>query len=296
MASPTGSRTAQPARPGSTTAADGARLGWRSVGTGRPLLVVHGSMQAGLSQVDLAELLVPGRTVHLLDRRGRGLSGAYPAAGVEPAAEVADVIAVARATGSREVLGISTGAILTLRAALAAPEIERIALFEPPIGVDGSIDLAPLDRFDHEYAAGNLADAMVTAMLLAEMGPTVLRRAPRWLLRAGTRRMLRRDDARPPTDGMPPLRELATALPADLAVVRDNADRTADFAAVPAAALLLAGSRTRPYLRAAVDALGSVLPRSRTVLLPGADHGATQNRRWRGRPELVAPALTEFFG
>ena len=287
--------TVQPPRRGASTMPDGARIGWWSLGQGPGLLVVHGSMQAGLSQRDLADLLAPGRTVHLLDRRGRGLSGPYPEAGVDPVVEVQDVIAVARVTGSSDVLGISSGAILTLRAALAAPDIDRIALFEPPIGVDGSIRPAALDRFDREYAAGELADAMVTAMQLAEMGPALLRVAPRWLLRAGTRQMLRRDDARTPPDGLPRLRELATALPADLAVVRENIDRAADFADVAAGTLLLAGTRTRPYLRAAVDALGGVVPGARTVLLPGADHGVTQNRQWRGRPELLVPALVEFF-
>jgi hypothetical protein len=38
-----------------------------------------------------------------------------------------------------------------------------------------------------------------------------------------------------------------------------------------------------------------VLPGARTVLLPGTDHAVTQNRQWRGRPELVTPALREFF-
>lgn len=295
MASRTEPRAAQTLRPGMTTAPDGARIGWWSVGDGPGLLVVHGSMQAGPSQRDLAALLVPGRTVHLLDRRGRGLSGPYPTGGVEPGAEVADVIAVARATGSTDVLGISSGAILTLRAALATSAIERIALFEPPVGVGGSIDVAALDRFDREYAAGELADAMLTAMRVAEMGPAFLRLVPRRLLRAATRRMLRRDDAQPPTEGVPHLRELATALPADLAIVRENDERAGDFADIAAQTRLLAGTRTRPYLRAAVDALGAEIPGARTVLLPGTDHGVTQNRQWRGRPELVAPSLAEFF-
>jgi pimeloyl-ACP methyl ester carboxylesterase len=265
------------------------------VGDGPGLLVVHGSMQAGLSQHDLADLLAPGRTVHLLDRRGRGLSGPYPAGGVDPATEVADVVTVARTTGTTDVLGISSGAILTLRAALATSDIERIALFEPPIGVDGSIRPDLLDRFDREYASGALPDAMVTAMRAAEMGPAVLRFVPRRMLRAGTRRMLRRDDARAPMEGQPSLRELATALPADLAIVRQSDGRVGDFADIAAGAVVLAGTRTRPYLRVAADALGRVLPNARTVPLPGTDHGVTQNRQWRGRPELVAPTLVKFF-
>ncbi|HOZ58799.1 MAG TPA: alpha/beta fold hydrolase, partial [Nakamurella multipartita] len=126
-------------RPGAGRSPDGTRLGWWSVGSGPGLLVVHGAMQSGLSQLDLARELAGTRTVHLLDRRGRGRSGPWPDGGFDVSAEVADVIAAARATGSADVLGISSGAILALRAALTDPGIERVAAFEPPIAVAGSI-------------------------------------------------------------------------------------------------------------------------------------------------------------
>lgn len=282
MTSRTQSRAAAAPRPGGTIAPDGAQLGWWSLGDGPGLLVVHGSMQSGRSQLDLGRLLAHGRTVHLLDRRGRGLSGpARP----DSSAEVGDVLAAARATGSTDVLGISSGAILTMRAALASPEIERIAVFEPPIVVRGSIRLDGLDRFDREFAEGRLADGMVTAMLVAQMGPGILRFVPRPLLRLGAGRMLRGESV-----------ELARALPADLAIVRENAERAGDFASVTAETLLLAGTRTRPYLRTAVDELARAMPGARSVRLPGTDHGVTQNREWRGRPELVAPVVDEFFG
>lgn len=283
-------------RPGAAVSADGTEIGWWSVGAGPGLLVVHGAMQSGLSQLDLAGLLADGRTVHLLDRRGRGRSAPYPAGGFDPSAEVADVVAVARATGSADVLGISSGAILTLRAGLVEPDLARLAVFEPPIAVGGSIRIDQLARFDREYAEGRLVDAMVTAMRAAEMGPGFLRFVPRRLLRAGTRWMLRRDDTRTLADGVPHVRQLATALPADLRIVKENAERAGDFADVRASTLLLAGTATRPYLRTAVDALAAVMPNVRSVPLPGTDHGATQNRDRYGKPEFVAPVLAESFG
>ena len=283
-------------RPGAGQFADGTRLGWWSVGSGPGLLVVHGAMQSGLSQLDLARELAGTRTVHLLDRRGRGRSGPWPAGGFDVSAEVADVIAAARATGSADVLGISSGAILALRAALTDPGIERVAAFEPPIAVAGSIRMDQIERFGREYAEGRLVEAMVTAMRAAEMGPAFLRFVPRGLLCAGTGRMLRRDDATTPALGVPHLRELARALPADLRIVADNADRAGDFAGLRARTALLAGSATRPYLRTAVHALAAVIPGARSVVLPGTNHAATQNRDQYGRPERVAPAIAEFFG
>jgi hypothetical protein len=128
------------------------------------------------------------------------------------------------------------------------------------------------------------------------MGPAFLRFVPRRLLRAVTGRMLRRDDASTPALGVPHLRELALALPADLRIVADNADRAGDFAGLRARTALLAGSATRPYLRTAVHALAAVIPGARSVVLPGTNHAATQNRDQYGRPERVAPAIAEFFG
>ena len=169
-------------------------------------------------------------------------------------------------------------------------------MFEPPIAVGGSIRIDQLARFDREYAEGRLVDAMVTAMRAAEMGPGFLRFVPRRLLRAGTRWMLRRDDTRTLADGVPHVRQLATALPADLRIVKENAERAGDFADVRASTLLLAGTATRPYLRTAVDALAAVMPIVGSVPLPGTDHGATQNRDRYGKPEFVAPVLAESFG
>ncbi len=173
-----------------------------------------------------------------------------------------------RATGARDVFGVSTGAILALRAALSLPDVRRVVAFEPPIGVGASVSTDLVDRFDREYAAGDLVGAMVTAMLAAEMGPPIMLHLPRRLLRAVTRRMLARDDARDLPAGTPHVRQLAQALPGDMRIVRENAGRVHDFGPLRADVLLLAGSRTRPYLRAAVDALGAALPDARLAILP----------------------------
>jgi hypothetical protein len=88
---------------------------------------------------------------------------------------------------------------------------------------------------------------------------------------------------------------MAAGLGTDLAVVRDNADRYGDFADITAQTLLIDGTATRPYLRAAVAALAAALPSARHVELPGQWHAVTSNAAEHGRPHLVAPLLAEFF-
>lgn len=295
MTRPTSPSDTATLRPGRTTAADGTPLGWLSLGTGPGLVIVHGAMQSALSQLDLARLLAPHHEVHLVDRRGRGMSGPYPPSADYLRTEVEDLTTVLAATGARDVLGISSGALIALRAAASTPALRRVAAFEPPLLLDdpARLDLAAQTR--RELDAGDLPNALVTAMRAAEMGPSPLLRLPRPVLRFLARRMLA---ARPRTPGPvtePAVRDLAYALRADFAVVADNADRLAVFRGIQTPVLLVDGTRTRPYLRAAVDALAGTIPNGRRVSLPGTDHGVTQNRKQWGRPDRVAPTLLDFF-
>lgn len=263
---------------------DGALLAWHSIGDGPDLVIAHGAMQDGFSQRDLATALAGDLRVHLLDRRGRGSSGARDAVATT-AREVADLRAVLDATQARLVLGISSGAIIAARAALAGARLDRLALFEPPLSVDGSMRLERLPEFDRAVADGRLATTAALGMKVAEMGPPWMFGLPVPVLALVSRGMLRD----------PRMRALAQALPDDVAVVRENADRLEDFADLDVPTLLIDGTATRPYLRRATAALAVIIPGARHVELVGQWHSATQNASEYGHPELVAPVLREFF-
>lgn len=274
------------------TSADGTRLGFHSVGSGPGLVIVHGAMQSGVSQLELAGLLSPAHTVHLVDRRGRGASEGPPSTNTQQ--EVDDVRAVLAATGARDLFGVSSGAIISARTALTGA-VDRVCLFEPPLSVNGSVRLDLVPNFVAALDADNLPRAMALSMKLAEMGPAWMFGLPTSVLAAVSARMLARDDARSLPEGAVHVRELVHALGADFAVVVENADTTTDFADITVPAVVIDGTKTRPYLRTAVSALAAAIPRAQHLELPGQSHGVTQNRAQWGRPELVAPALLEFF-
>jgi pimeloyl-ACP methyl ester carboxylesterase len=282
-------------RRGHAVAPDGAALGWHSVGAGPGLVVVHGAMQSAHSQLDLARLLARRHEVHLVDRRGRGMSGPYPRPAEHLRTETEDLATIMAATGARDVLGISSGALIALRAALSTPAIRRVAAFEPPLVLNdpGRLDL--MARTRDELTSGDLPNAMVTAMRVAELGPSPLLRLPRPVLRFIARRMLSAKPRGAAEITEPAVRDLAYALDADFAIVAECADRLDVFGHIEASVLLVDGSRTRPYLRAAVDALTPAIPAARRVTVAGADHGVTQNRKQWGRPDRIAPALLRFF-
>ena len=67
------------------------------------------------------------------------------------------------------------------------------------------------------------------------------------------------------------------------------------FARRGADVLLLGGSKSPAYLKAALDALERVLPHARRVEFPGLGHEASGNSDRRGQPERVAQELRRFF-
>ncbi len=79
--------------------------------------------------------------------------------------------AVVAATAATAVLGISSGGILAAKVGPRHPEL-AVALFEPALVADGSLDLdAFLRRFDPEVARGDVPASMVTALLGTQTGP-----------------------------------------------------------------------------------------------------------------------------
>jgi pimeloyl-ACP methyl ester carboxylesterase len=278
---------------GSVTATDGTTIGYRRFGRGPGLIVLHGTFSSGHNHRQLALSLADAFTVIVPDRRGRGLSGPYPRE--DPiGTEVDDLRAVLAATGARSVFGVSSGAIIALEAALEPGSIDRVAAFEPPIFHDRATPAAVLARFDREIASGKTAAALITAMKGAKLGPPVFNALPRWLTERLTARMMRAEDRTGSGDYVP-VRELAPILHQDLAIAVNVSGAVERFAAVPVDVLLLGGSRSPAYLKAALDSLATVIPSARRAELHGLDHAASWNADRGGNPAPVAEAMRRFF-
>ena len=114
------------------TSNDGVRIGLYASGSGRPLLLVHGT---GATSTRWASVL-PGLSQHFrvyaMDRRGRGESGDNIRYHVRREAE--DIAAVLQRIGEPTVvLGHSYGALCALEASLLVPP-DKLILYEPPLG------------------------------------------------------------------------------------------------------------------------------------------------------------------
>jgi pimeloyl-ACP methyl ester carboxylesterase len=277
----------------SITSADGTRIGYRSLGHGPGVVLVHGTMSSGENHIQLAEALADAFTVIVPDRRGRGLSGPYR--GVEGIqSEVDDLDAVLAETDAHYAFGVSSGAIILLQAALSLPAIRKVAIFEPPLFDDDAAPTAILARFDAEIARGRVAEALVTAMKGARMGPPIFGLLPRWLLVRLTSRFMASQDAHA-SGSYVPMRALAPTMHYDFRLVAELSGKLESLRAIETETLLLGGSKSPAYLKAALDRLETVLPEARRVELQGVGHAASWNSDIGGKPEPVAEELRRFF-
>jgi len=250
---------------------------------------VHGSGQSSQNFMKLASVLSDGFTVLVPDRRGRGQSGPF-GEGYGLQTECDDLRAILAQTGARFVFGLSSGAVICLRAALTVPEVAMAALYEPPLPVGGWSPAFWVDRYDDEVAHGDLASAFVTAMKGTQSVP---RFVPRSALIPLVRLALARADvSKVGADEVHPL-TLITTLHYDAQLVREMEGGLEDYRRVSIPVLLLGGSRSPAYLRRSMDALAGLLPQCIRVQLHGVGHTAADNS---GKPELVAQELRAFFG
>ena len=278
---------------GQVTSKDGTRIRYRQLGRGPGILVLHGVMESSQSHQQLAEALADSFTVYLPDRRGRGLSGAYgPAHCLQR--EVEDVDALLAHTGAHYVFGVSLGAIVALQAARHLSAVHRVAIYEPPLFVDRPLPTALLARYEAEMGQGHTAAALVAAMQAAQLGPPFLNALPHWLLETMTRAMLNRQD-RQAGAGEVTMRMLAPTLHQEFQVVAEVNPNIGHFAGIPVPVRLLGGSQSPAYLQAALGKLASVLPHATRHTFPGLGHGGSGNADQRGKPDLVAQDLRQFF-
>jgi pimeloyl-ACP methyl ester carboxylesterase len=275
---------------GSFLSKDGTRIGYRRMGRGPGLVLLHGSLQSGRSFTRLGAALCDAFTIYIPDRRGRGLSGPL-GDNHDMRTEVEDLVGLLDITGSQNVFALSSGAIVGLQCALTSPAIQKLALYEPPLEIGGRP--SPLDwvpRYEKELAAGNLAAAMVA--IVKGTGDRELVTHLPWFILVPMFKLAMRSQQHMSEDDGPSLQALIPIVHFDTRLVAEMAGRLESFRAVRAETLLLGGSKSAVYLTATLDALSTVLPGCNRVEFAGLGHIAADNG---GQPSRVADMLRRFF-
>ena len=274
---------------GAVVSEDGTAIGYRQLGVGPGLVLLHGGMQAAQNLMRLAEALSDAFTLYLPDRRGRGLSGP-PGDGYDLEKECLDVQAVLAKTGAENIFGLSSGALISLQVALKVSSLRKVAAYEPPLSIDHSSPLAWVRRYDREIAEGRPASALVTVLKGLQASPAFVA-LPRYALVPVIKLALMADEKNV-KNGDVALRALVPTMHFDAQLVLETEGALGDFKRIGADVLLLGGSKSRRFLRLALDALEGVIPSARRVEFEGLDHLGPDNS---GKPGVVASELRRFF-
>jgi pimeloyl-ACP methyl ester carboxylesterase len=254
--------------------ADGTSIVVEHYGEGPALAVVPGALSDLTSWMACAPLLAHGRSVLVIDRRGRGGSG--DAASYEPELEIEDVLAVlAAAGGPADLLGHSSGAILALQAAERTPrELRRLVLYEPPVFLEED-DRIPTDlpeRLDALLASGDEDVALETFLREGPRSPDAeirgSRRHPVWS------RML----------------TMARTAPYDARIQLGFDLDLRRLATMGTPTLMLIGTQSPSRMRNGSEAIAKALPAARIEELPGQGHIAHVLA-----PGLLADAVDRFL-
>jgi pimeloyl-ACP methyl ester carboxylesterase len=253
---------------------DGTHIAYDQSGTGPPLILVDGafcSRKFG-PMPKLAPLLSPYFSVMTYDRRGRGDSSDTLPYAVDR--EVEDLEALITAAGGPAfVFGMSSGAVLSLRAVAAGLTIKKLAIYEPPFIVDrNNGHQPPSDHAEHIsklIASDRRSDAvkyyLVKVMGMPAMFFYVMRLLPMW----------------------PKMKTIANSLPYDSAIMKDFGFPAEMISAITTPALVSGGEKSPIMLRNAVNAVAKALPNSQCQMLAGQTHNVSV--------KVLAPVLTKFF-
>ncbi|GGP34234.1 alpha/beta fold hydrolase [Saccharothrix coeruleofusca] len=258
------------------TSADGTRIACGATGSGPAVIIVDGALcSRGFGpSAKLAEALAPHFTVHTYDRRGRGESGDTRPYAVER--EVEDLAALVELAGGRaHLVGVSSGAVLALEAAHRGVPVDKLALYEAPLVVDGT----------HEPMDPELP-ARMAALIAADRRGEAVKTFMRWV---GTPALV---TAVLPI--MPPWKKLTAAAPTlshDIALVSEfqhgEPIPAGRWDGVKAPVLVLAGGKSPEYMRNSQAQLAEVLPDAELRVLPGQTHMVKAN--------VLGPVLVDFL-
>jgi pimeloyl-ACP methyl ester carboxylesterase len=272
----------------SVTSSDGTTIGYRQIGSGPGLLLLHGGIQASQHYMRLAVALADAFTIYVPDRRGRGMSGPYGEQ-YSITKECEDVEALLTKTGAHFVFGHSAGGLIALQSALVLPSLRKVALYEPPLSVHGSVPTSWVKRYERELGQGKLAPAMITAIkgLKINRAFTIM---PRWLLLLLITLLERREKKTLKPDDVS-MEAIAPTGRFDMQLVKEMDAALENFAGMSAEVLLLGGEKSPAFLRDSLSALSQTLPHVKRIQYPGLDHSGPNVTA----PERVSKDLRAFF-
>jgi len=261
---------------------DGAKISYRSRGSGPSVLVIPGALSMAADYAAFAGALAEHFTVHIIERRGRGLSSPQ-GDDYSILKEREDVLALQQETGASLLVGHSFGGLVTLEVARNNPLFTKVAVYEPGVSIDGSIPMHWMPGYEKKLAEKNYLDAFVEFSLA--VGPERARNTSPWLMKLLLPLFLNSHERKLMLGLLPEnLREHQEVARLDSSYE--------NYREIPADVLLMYGGKSNvTWVDMSMERLAAVLPRSETKEFPKLDHFGIDKRA----PREVAKAVSVYF-
>ena len=251
---------------------DGTPIAYETVGSGPPLVMVHGSTGSRARWGSIVQPLAENFTIVLLDRRGRGDSGDGSDYAIER--EFEDVAAVVDALdGPVNLLGHSFGAICALEAALLTDSLRKLVLYEPPLAAPHTpAAVEEQARLDTMLEAGD-REGVLTAFLQHSVGvpPEAIeqmRQSRTWMERIA----------------------IAHTIPRERQAVMEYSLDPSRFRALATPTLLMLGGDSPPVFVESTRLVQAALPACTLIVMTGQQHAAMDTA-----PDLFVREVKSFL-
>ena len=251
---------------------DGTPISYEKIGSGPAIILVDGAFcnKTFGPMPKLVPLLSPNFTVYLYDRRARGESGDTKPYTVEK--EIEDIEELVKiAGGTASLFGISSGAILSIRAVAKGLNITKLAIFEPPYvgNKNGKRPANAREELMKMIAENRKSDA-VKFYLTKVMGAPgifafILRLTPNWAK----------------------MRANANSLPYDASVCGDFEMPKKQISAISIPTIVIDSIKSPESLRKAAEMVATAIPTAERRSLRGSLHDVPA--------KVLVPVLTEFL-
>ena len=269
-------------RSGFVVSRDGSKINFLSMGSGPSVIVIPGALATASGYADFGRALAKHFSVHIIERRGRGLS-APQGEHYHMQVECDDVLALQQKIGAALLVGHSFGGLVALEAARHNPALQKIAVYEPGVSIGHSIAMDWIPAYEANLAANRPLDAFITYSL--STGPDRARRTPTLAHEAAAALLLER---KRPTDHAQPSSAKSTRH-REIARLDSCYQR---YREISADVLLMRGGRTGiAWVLLAMERLTATLQRSEMKEFSALDHFGIDKKA----PQEVADAIGAFL-
>ncbi|MBO0958461.1 alpha/beta hydrolase [Neobacillus sp. MM2021_6] len=246
---------------------DRTTIGYRYLGKGPGILIIHGALCDSKDYIRLAKHLSQNFSVYIMDRRGRGLSGVQ-GENYGMVKEIEDIQAVRAATGANMIIGHSYGGLVALEAARQDDTIEKLALYEPGVFIEQQ-HWQWLTNYEMAMKQNEYREAF--AHFVRGIGHTPqLTNLPKWYVKFILKMMIRGQY----------WDKIVSMLPENLNEHREVQRLSGTYnhyRSIKAKTLLMVGGKSIPFVKQTTQELGRTILECHVLTIPKTDHFGLDN-------------------